>query len=124
MMSPDGWAKAAPGHNRIPIANKRNPKHARTRTRRELNDILYPGALTSRLNDTQRNRRPTGANLTSINERTANGTEKAGRRLLCQARKFAPPRGIGSGAIRIGGLPAHGSGKAGASGLTPEVSIG
>src|SRR5437016_4228497 len=35
---------------------------------------------------------------------------------------FAPPRGIRSGAIRIRGLPAHGSGKAGVSGLTPEVS--
>jgi len=30
---------------------------------------------------------------------------------------FAPPRGIRSGAIRIRGLPAHGSGKAGVSGL-------
>src|ERR1700682_2090437 len=49
MMSPDGSAKAATGHNRIAIANEHNPKHARARIRRELNDILYPGALTSRL---------------------------------------------------------------------------
>src|SRR5258707_14587978 len=97
MMSPDGSAKAASGHSRIPIAKERNPKQARTRIRRKLNHILYPGALTSRLKRYAAEPAPDGANLTSIHERTANGTEKAGRQLLCQARKFAPPRGIRSG---------------------------
>src|SRR6266852_7079832 len=78
MMSPDGSAKAATGHNRIPIASERNPKHARTRIRRELNDILYPGALTSRLKRYAAEPAPDGANLTSINERTANGVDKPG----------------------------------------------
>src|ERR1700681_3141319 len=76
MMSPDGSAKAASGHKRIPIANGRNPKHARTRIRRELSDILYPGALTSRLKRYAAEPAPDGANLTTISERTANGTEK------------------------------------------------
>src|SRR4029453_13563923 len=80
-MSPDGSAKAATGHIRIAIANVRNSKHARTRIRRELNHILYPGALTSRLKRYAAEPAPDGANLTSINERTANGTGKAGHRL-------------------------------------------
>jgi hypothetical protein len=43
-----GPAIAAAGHSRIPIASDRNLEFARERVRRELNDILYPGALTSR----------------------------------------------------------------------------
>src|ERR1700694_2840893 len=82
MMSPDGSAKAASGHKRIPIANGRNPKHARTRIRRELNDILYPGALTSQLKQYAAEQAPDGANLTAISERTANGAEKAGHQLM------------------------------------------
>jgi hypothetical protein len=39
---------AAAGANRIATAIARNPKSARARLRWELNDILYPGALTSR----------------------------------------------------------------------------
>src|ERR1700687_3234244 len=82
MMSPDGSAKAASGHKRISIANGRNPKHARTRIRREPNDILYPGALTSRLKRYAAEPAPDGANLTSISERTANGSKKAGHQLM------------------------------------------
>src|SRR4029453_18450901 len=88
MMSPNGSEKEATGHNRIPIAKERNPKQARTRIRRELNHILYPGALTSRLKRYAAEPTPDGANLTSIHERTENGTEKAGHRLtpkrICQ----------------------------------------
>src|SRR6266404_5822551 len=124
MMSPDGSARAASGHNRIPIANRRNPRKARTRIRRELNDILDPGALTSRLKRYAAEPAPDGANLTSIHERTANGTEKAGHQLLCQARKFAPPRGIRSGAIRVRGLLAHGSGKQALQALPKEQLTG
>src|SRR6202048_2932285 len=72
MVSAEGSAKAATGHNRIPIANERNPKIARKRVRWELNDILYPGALTSRLKRYAAEPAPDSANLTSISERTAN----------------------------------------------------
>src|ERR1700730_1544913 len=73
MVSSVGSEKAATGHNRIPIANERNPKIARKRGRWELNDILYPGALTSRLKRYAAEPAPDSANLTSISERTANG---------------------------------------------------
>jgi hypothetical protein len=76
MGSVEGSAKAAAGHNRIPIANDRIRELARERVRRELNDILYPGALTSRLKRYAAEPVPDGANLTAISERTANGTRE------------------------------------------------
>src|SRR5260221_10701567 len=77
MVSPEGSARAASGHSRIPIANDRNPGKARTRIRRELTDILYPGALTSRLKRYAAEPAPDSANLTSMCEPSANGAEKA-----------------------------------------------
>jgi hypothetical protein len=44
-----GSAIATAGKMRIPATSDRNPNDARARLRKELNDILYPGALTSRL---------------------------------------------------------------------------
>src|ERR1700738_3548810 len=82
MVSAEGSAKAATGHNRIPIANERNPKIARRRVRWELNDILYPGALTSRLKRYAAEPAPDRANLTSIDERTANEAENPVASLL------------------------------------------
>src|SRR5580698_11588207 len=70
-------AKATTGHNRIPTASDRNPKDARVRVRRELSDILYPGALTSRLKRYTAEPAPDPANLTSIHERTANGARES-----------------------------------------------
>jgi hypothetical protein len=40
---------AATGNDMIPIAINRRPNDAHARLRKELNDILYPGTLTSRL---------------------------------------------------------------------------
>src|SRR5476651_1749812 len=71
-----GVARAATGHNNIPIASDRIPKGAHARVRRELNDILYPGALTSRLKRYAAEPAPDVANLTSISERTANAAGK------------------------------------------------
>src|ERR1700688_2647948 len=76
MASAVGSVKAATGHSTIPIANDRNTEDARKRIRWEHNDILYPGALTSRLKRYAAEPAPDGANLTSNDERTANGTEK------------------------------------------------
>src|ERR1019366_1841077 len=73
MESADGSARTATGHNSIPAANDRNTKRARTKVRKELNDILYPGALTSRLKRYAAEPAPDGPNLTAISERTANG---------------------------------------------------
>src|SRR6202022_1876107 len=82
MVSAEGSARAAIGQKRIPIANERNPKDARARVGRDLNDILYPGALTSRLKRYAAEPAPDRANLTSIDERTANGAEKPVASLL------------------------------------------
>src|SRR5580658_8821569 len=71
-----GAASAAAGHNTIPIANERIPKGARARLRKQLNDILYSGALTSRLKRYAAEPAPDGANLTSMSERAANRAEK------------------------------------------------
>src|SRR2546423_3711924 len=46
--------------------------------RMELNDILYPGALTSRQKRYAAEPAPDRPNLTSISERTANGSENPG----------------------------------------------
>src|ERR1700736_3505680 len=70
-----GAAKADAGTNRIPIASDRNRKYARTAMRKELTDILYPGALTSRQKRYAAEPAPDMANLTLIDERTANGLE-------------------------------------------------
>jgi hypothetical protein len=49
MASAVGSAITAAGHSSKPIASDRNPNGARARLRMKLNDILYPGTLTSRL---------------------------------------------------------------------------
>src|SRR5271154_855825 len=73
MASREGSARATAGHNRIPIAKARKPETARKRVRLHLKDILHPGALTSRLKRYAAEPAPDAANLTSIDERTANG---------------------------------------------------
>src|SRR5665213_4005612 len=72
MLLPDGSAKAATGQASMATANRRNPEKARARIRKELNDILYPGALTSRLKRYAAEPAPDNANLTTMCERTAN----------------------------------------------------
>src|SRR5258708_14235141 len=76
MVSAASSATAATGHKRIPSANVGNPKDARMRLRRELNDILYPGALTGRLERSAAEPTPDTANLTAIRERIPNVPEK------------------------------------------------
>src|SRR4051812_17256722 len=68
MTSFGGPARAAAGHNRSPAASDRNPTHARARLRKELNDILYPGAVTSRQKRYAAEPAPDPANLTVISE--------------------------------------------------------
>jgi hypothetical protein len=63
MASTVGSLKAATGHSTIPIANDRNMEYARMRTGWEHNDILYPGALTSRLKRYAAEPAPDRANL-------------------------------------------------------------
>src|ERR1019366_3631832 len=102
MESPDGSARTATGHNSIPAANDRNTKRARTKVRKDLNDIQYPGALTSRLKRYAAEPAPDGANLTSMCERTLNGTEilgplgeptdETGRPAVRQSRTECPER--------------------------------
>src|SRR3982074_1488093 len=70
-----GAGKAEAGTSRIPIASDRNRKYARAAMRKELTDILYPGALTSRQKRYTAEPAPDMANLTLIDERTANGFE-------------------------------------------------
>src|SRR5258708_22162489 len=72
MVSPAVPAKAVAGHNSIPTANERNTKDARARERKDLIDILYPGASTSRLKRYAAEPAPDLANLPLIDERTAN----------------------------------------------------
>src|SRR5664279_5529537 len=75
MLSTAGSAPAAAGNNRTPITSDRNPNDAQARLRRELNDILYLGALTSRLKRYAAEPAPDRANLTPMCERTTNGTD-------------------------------------------------
>src|ERR1700744_3060864 len=63
------------GASRTPIASARKADNARMRGRRYLDDILYPGALTSRLKRYAAEPAPDAANLTSMCERTANDGE-------------------------------------------------
>src|SRR4051794_16800093 len=72
----EGSANAATGHKRIPIAKARNPKQARTQVRRRLSDILYLGALTSRLERYAAEPAPDVANLTAISERSEKGSRE------------------------------------------------
>src|SRR5467141_973425 len=72
----EGSADAATGHKRIPIANARDPKEARTQVRRRLSDIPYPGALTGRLKRYAAEPAPDLANLTAISERSAKGSRE------------------------------------------------
>src|SRR5712691_2579733 len=77
--SGSGAARLPAGHNRMAVARESNPKRARARIRWDLNDILYSGALRAGKSDTQRNRRPTGVNLKTINERSAKKTQIGSR---------------------------------------------
>src|SRR5882724_10050070 len=63
-----GAANADAGTSRIAIASDRNRKYARTAMRKELTDILYPGALTSRQKRYAAEPAPDVANLTLIDE--------------------------------------------------------
>src|ERR1700737_3104496 len=103
MVSVAGSAKPAAGHNRIPAASDQNPKNARTRVRKELSDILYPGALTSRLKRYAAEPAPDGANLTTIRERTAHGTEKLNPNIVLTGK---PPlaRGLHISALLLAGM--------------------
>src|SRR6186713_1765878 len=80
MESAAGAASAAAGHSSIPVASERNEMSARERKRKQLNDILYPGALTSRQKRYAAEPAPDGANLTLMCERSANGSEIPGYR--------------------------------------------
>src|SRR5580704_4098073 len=83
MASSTGAARQVAGHNRIPIASDRNPESAHARIRKELNDIRYPGTLTSRLKRYAAEPAPDRANLTPIHERTANAArESASKRQM------------------------------------------
>src|SRR5687767_6852124 len=74
-MDSAGAANADAGHSNIPIASERNEKSARERIRKQLNDILYPGALTSRQKRYAAEPAPFRANLPLMCERSANGGE-------------------------------------------------
>src|ERR1700744_888367 len=63
------------GVSRTPSASAPEAENARMRGRRYLNDILYPGTLTSRLKRYAAEPAPDAPNLTSISERTANDGE-------------------------------------------------
>src|SRR5205823_10597876 len=54
------------------VARERNPKRACARIRRNLNDILYPGASTSRQWRYATGPAPDTVNLTTIHEQRAN----------------------------------------------------
>src|SRR3954466_2794238 len=71
-----GAANADAGTSRSAIASDRNSEYARTAMRRELTDILYPGTCTSRQKRYAAEPAPDMANLTLIDERTANGRGK------------------------------------------------
>src|ERR1700722_311439 len=88
MASSTGAARPAAGHNRIPIASDRNPESAHARIRKELNAILYPGTLTSRLKRYAAEPAPDRANLTSIHERSANAAVEITRRALPSPRRI------------------------------------
>ena len=64
MASAAGSASAAAGHSSIPIASERNERRARDAHTQILNDILYPGALTSRQKRYAAEPAPDVANLT------------------------------------------------------------
>src|SRR5438128_745308 len=79
MRSGSGAARLTAGHSRIPATRKRNPKRAPARIRWNLNDILYPGASTSRQWRYAAEPAPDTVNLTTIHEQRANGPRNAAR---------------------------------------------
>src|SRR5882757_7661908 len=87
MASSPAPARAAAGHSRIATTSERNTKGARTRRRRNLIDILYSGASTSRQKRYAAEPAPDMANVPLIDERTANRPE-IGLVTLCRADAF------------------------------------
>src|SRR5438105_11568344 len=79
MRSGSDAARQTAGHNRMAVARERNPKHARARIRRNLNDILYPGASTSRQWRYAAEPAPDTVNLTTIHEQRANRPRNGAR---------------------------------------------
>ena len=63
-----GAANADAGTSRTAIASDRNREYARTAMRKELTDILYSGASTSRQKRYAAEPAPDVANLTAISE--------------------------------------------------------
>src|SRR6185437_1398481 len=90
MASAAGSARLADGNNRT--ANNWNPNSARARRRRNLNDMFYPGALTSRLKRYAAEPAPDEAKLTLISERTANVARETSANRLRQTRVSRPQR--------------------------------
>src|SRR5207244_5924602 len=72
-------ARQTAGHNRMAVARERNPKRACARIRRNLNDILYPGASTSRQWRYAAEPAPDTVNLTTIHEQRANRPRNGAR---------------------------------------------
>src|SRR5439155_19281250 len=78
------------------VARERNPKRACARIRRNLNDILYPGASTRRQSRYAAEPAPDTVNLTTIHEQRANRPRNGARnpRPVCLiAALFAERRG-------------------------------
>src|SRR5947208_1974015 len=72
------------------VARERNPKRARARTRWDSNDILYPGALTSRKRRYAAEPAPDGDNLTSMSERSANNRRNSAVPPIFKCRAVEP----------------------------------
>src|SRR6185369_15910658 len=89
------------GHSRIPAARD-NPKRARARIRWDLNDILYPGASTSRQWRYAAEPAPDTVNLTTIHEQRANGPRNAARKPppACLMRHESPRKRVCVGVTR------------------------
>src|SRR5258708_23216663 len=101
MVSAASSAPAASGKKRIPSDNAGNPKDAGMRLSRELNDILYPGALTGRLERYAAEPAPDTANLTAISERSANGAEKPATASLIPERIGQLPPNLGRNQLAV-----------------------
>ena len=71
---------AAIGHMCVAAASEWNAERARMEKRKDLDDIRYPGTLTSRLKRYAAEPAPDEANLPSISERTANSGRIGGPR--------------------------------------------
>src|SRR5882757_5522875 len=90
MASSPAPARAAAGHSRIATTSERNTKGARTRRRRNLIDILYSGASTSRQKRYAAEPAPDMANVPLIDERTANRLEFGLVALLSEPTRSGP----------------------------------